>query len=180
MKQTVAIDFFVVPTIRFRMLWTLVVLSHDRRKILHTATTHRPSGAWTVQQLRNIFSYEDFPKYVLHDRDHNFVGLSKLGIEEVITSFRSPWQNAFVERVIGSIRRECTNHLVVFNEKHLEKILSKYRDYYNGSRTHLSLNKDSPDTREVISAGRIKVIPKVNGLHHEFSRTAPEKEARCA
>jgi len=171
-KEIVAIDFFIVPTIKFRMLWTLVVLSHDRRKIIHFAVTEHPSGAWTAQQLRNAFPYKQLPKYLLHDRDRNFWGLSRLGAEEIITAYRSPWQNGYVERVIGSIRRECTDHLIVFGARHLRRILKTYQTYYNKSRTHLSLNKDSPVPRRVQAQGNIVAIPKVGGLHHEFRRQA--------
>lgn len=172
LNETVAIDFFIVPTVRFKMLWALVVLSHDRREILHTAVTRRPSAPWTLQQLRETFSYRDFPKFLLHDRDRHFLGLHRSGMREVITSYRSPWQNAYVERVIGSIRRECTDHIIPFNEEHLAKILGEFTEYYNRSRTHLSLSKDSPNGREMQRLGEIVVTPRVGGLHNEFSRSA--------
>ena len=171
-KDTVAIDLFVVPSIRFKMLWALVVLSHDRRQILHTAVTANPSSPWTAQQLGNTFSFRDMPKYLIHDRDRIFRGLTKLGMEVIRTSFRSPWQNAFVERAIGSIRRECADHVIPLNEKHFEKILRSYTRYYNRSRTHLSLSKDSPLGRPVQSEGTIFSIPRVGGLHYEFTRVA--------
>lgn len=172
MEQTVAIDFFIVPTIRFRMLWALVVLSHDRREILYTAITHKPSQPWVRQQLRQAFPFQSFPRFLIHDRDHAFRGMSEMGFEEVLTGFRCPWQNAFVERVIGSIRRECTDHLIVFGERHLGRILRKYQTYYNKSRTHLSLNKDSPVSREVKNKGRVISRPHLGGLHWEFGRRA--------
>jgi transposase InsO family protein len=171
-KEIVAIDFFIVPTLKLKMLWNLVVLSHDRRKILHFAVTENPSRTWTAQQLRNIFPFRKMPRFIIHDRDRNLWGLSKLGSEEIITAYKSPWQNAYVERVIGSIRRECTDHLIVFSEKHMRRILSLYKSYYNKSRTHISLNKDSPETRKAKKRGRIIITPKVGGLHSEFSRRA--------
>jgi transposase InsO family protein len=170
MDQTVAIDFFVVPTIRFRVLWALVVLSHDRRKILYTAVTPRPSNPWTMQQLRNAFPYNSLPKILLHDRDHSFYGLSRLGVDEVVTGFRAPWQNAYVERVIGSIRRESMDHFVVLGERHLQKILKGYTKYYNECRTHLALNKDAPVSRSIQRTGKIFRIPKMGGLHHVYYR----------
>lgn len=171
-KDIVAIDFFIVPTIRFRMLWSFVVLSHDRREILHVATSYNPSSAWVSQQLRNAFPFKPYPRFLIHDRDRNFWGLKFPGERQIITAYRSPWQNGYVERVIGSIRRECTDHLVVLGEKHLLRILKEYRRYYNRSRTHLSLNKDSPIPRKIQNRGRIFAIPKVGGLHHEFRRAA--------
>jgi transposase InsO family protein len=174
-KEIVAIDFFIVPTIKLKMLWALVVLSHDRRKILHFAVTHRPSGAWTKQQLRNAFPYKKMPRFILHDRDRNFWGLSRLGAREIITGHRCPWQNGRVERVIGSIRRECTDHLIVFGERHLKRVLSSYRQYYNKYRTHLALNKDSPTHRRTKVRGAIRVVPQVGGLHHRYDRVVARK-----
>lgn len=172
MRETVAIDCFVVPSLKFKMLYALIVLSHDRREILHTAVTQRPSAPWTMQQLREAFAFRDYPKYLVHDRDYAFRGLHRLGVEEILTSFRSPWQNAFVERVIGTIRRECTDHIVPYDEEHLAEILRKYSSYYNQDRTHLSLNKDSPLGRRVETEGRVVAVPKVGGLHHVFHRVA--------
>jgi transposase InsO family protein len=130
-KEVVAIDFMIVPTIKLKMLWVLVILSHDRRRILRLSVTHNPSTRWTAQQLRECYPFQEFPKIILRDRDRNFKDLSKFGFKERITSHRSPWQNAYVERVIGSIRRECTDHLVVFSERHLTRILLQYQQYYN-------------------------------------------------
>jgi hypothetical protein len=172
MNETVAIDFFVVPSIKFKMLYALVVLSHDRREILHTAVTTRPSSPWTRQQLREAFTFRDYPKYLVHERDFSFRGLHRLVVNEIVTSFRSPWQNGFVERVIGTIRRECTDHIIPYDEKHLVGILKEYSAYYNENRTHLSLNKDSPLGRKIESEGRVFSVPKVGGLHHVFRRVA--------
>jgi len=169
-KDIVAIDFFIVPTIKLKMLFCLVVLSHDRRRIIHTAVTHSPSHSWTVQQLRNAFPFSTMPRFILHDRDRNFWGISRIGFEEVITGHRCPWQNGFVERVIGSFRRECTDHLIALSESHLAARLKEYRHYYNRSRTHLSLAKDCPVRRGVKRKGKIVAIPKVGGLHHRYER----------
>ncbi len=115
-------DFFLVPSLHMKVLFVLVILSHDRRKILHFAVTRNPSAAWTAQQLRNAHPFEEIPKIVLHDRDRNFWGLGRFGFEEVITAHRCPWQNAYVERVIGSVRRECTDHVIALNERHLSGV----------------------------------------------------------
>ncbi len=171
-KELVAIDFLIVPTLRFKLLWVLVVLSHDRREILHFAVTKRPSASWTAQQLRNLYPFQDFPKILLHDRDRNFWGLSKFGFREMITAHCCPWQNGYVERLNGTIRRECTDHLIALNERQLSRVLNSYKDYYNQSRTHLALNKDSPVTRPIEKYGEIKVRSRVGGLHHEFRREA--------
>ena len=171
-KEIVAIDFFIVPTIKLKMLWAFVVLSHDRRRIIYTAVTHKPSTNWTIQQLRNAFPFKTMPRFVLHDRDRNFWGIGRAGFEEIITGHRCPWQNGFIERVIGSIRRECTDHLIALSESHLNSLLKQYRHYYNRSRTHLSLNKDSPVRRGIKKKGRIIAIPKLGGLHHRYERTA--------
>lgn len=171
-KAVIAMDFFMVPTIWFQRVYVLVILSHDRRKILDFAVTLNPSPRWTAQQLRNAHSFEEMPKYVLHDRDRNFWGLKHFGFTEIITAHKCPWQNAYVERVIGTVRRECTDHIIVFNVRQLERVLREYKEYYNHSRTHLSLNKDSPVHRRLKSKGRIVKIPKVGGLHYEFKRVA--------
>jgi putative transposase len=171
-KDIVAIDFFIVPTIKLKMLWAFVVLSHDRRRIIYTAVTHRPSTNWTIQQLRNAFPFKTMPRFILHDRDRNFWGIGRAGFDEIITGHRCPWQNGLVERVIGSIRRECTDHLIAIDERHLHGILKQYRHYYNHSRTHLSLNKDSPVRRGVKRKGKIIAVPKLGGLHHRYERFA--------
>jgi len=149
--QIVAADFFVVPTATCRLLFVLVLLAHDRRRIRHVAVTAHPTAAWTAQQLREAFPWEEAPRYLLHDRDHAFGRLGTtakaMGIEEVLTAPRSPWQNAFVERFIGSVRRECLDHVIVLNEVGLLRLMTLYRAYYERSRTHLSLDKDAPIPR---------------------------------
>ncbi len=169
-KDVIAMDFFLVPTIWFHRLYVLVILSHDRRKILRFAVTSKPSTRWTAQQLRNAHPFKELPKFVLHDRDRNFWGLKYHGFKDVITAHKCPWQNAYVERVIGTVRRECTDHIIAFNERQLTRVLNSYKDYYNHSRTHLTLNKDSPVPRPVEREGKITKIPRVGGLHYEFRR----------
>jgi putative transposase len=144
---------------------------------VHVAVTDHPTAAWTAQQLRNAFPNETCPAYLLHDRDGAFAGIATVAvmqIQEVVTAPRSPWQNAYVERVIGSIRRECLDHVIVLNAAGLQGILTEYVRYYMRSRTHLGLDKDSPTSRSVMppADGRIVSIPEVNGLHHRYVRAA--------
>src|SRR5207244_4438266 len=145
--QIVAADFFVVPTATYRLLFVLILLAHDRRRIVHVAVTAHPTAAWTAQQLREAFPWDEAPRYLIHDRDHAFdrVGTTAkaMGIEEVLTAPRAPWQNAFVERFIGSARRECFDHVIVFNEAGLQRLMTLYCSYHERSRTHLSLAKDT-------------------------------------
>jgi transposase InsO family protein len=143
--QIVAADFFVVPTVTYRLLFVLVLLAHDRRRIRHIAVTAHPTAAWTAQQLREAFPWDEAPRYLLHDRDHAFDGLEAtakaMGIEEVLTAPRAPWQNAFVERFIGSARRECFDQVIVFNEAGLPRLMTRYCSYYERSRTHCRSTK---------------------------------------
>jgi putative transposase len=176
--QIVAADFFVVPTATYRLLFVPVLLAHERRRIRHVAVTAHPTAAWTAQQLREAFPWEEAPRYLIHDRDHAFERLETtakaMGIEEVLTAPRSPWQNAFVDRFIGSARRECLDHVIVFNEAGLRRLMTIYLAYYDRSRTHLSLDKDTPIHRPVTppSDGAVVSIPEVGGLHHRYERRA--------
>jgi len=179
LAQTGAIDFFTVPTATFRVLFVLVVLSHERRRVVHFGVTEHPTVEWTLQQMREAFPWEEAPRYVLRDRDaiygRDFADMTRdMGMEEVLTAPRSPWQNPYVERLIGSIRRECLDHVVVWNQRSLRRILQNYFAYYQRSRTHLALAKDAPESRAVEKPqhGRIAVIPQVGGLHHRYQRQA--------
>ncbi len=151
--QIAAADFFVVPTITCRLLFVLVILTHQRRRVAHVAVTAHPTAPWTAQQLREAFPEDTAPRYLVHDRDHAFAALaataSGMGIEELRTAPRSPWQNAYAERLVGSIRRECLDHVIVVNGTGLVRVLSRYLTYYHQSRTHLSLAKDSPHPRPI-------------------------------
>ena len=146
MKETVSLDFFTVPTATFKILFVFLVLSNDRRQILHFNVTQHPTAQWTARQLLEACGFDEIPKYLVRDRDAIFGERFR---EEAVTSPRSPWQNPYVERVIGSIRRECVDHVIVFGERHLKYILSDYVDYYNKTRTHLALDKDTPQHRDV-------------------------------
>ena len=157
-KQLVSIDFFTVPTIRFHVLYVFLVLAHDRRRILHFNVTAHPTAEWTGQQLREAFPFDQLPRYLLRDRNAIFGNhfreqVRDMGICEVLSAPRSPWQRAYVERVIGSIRRECLDHVIVFPENSLRRTLNSYFDYYHRSRTHLSLGKDSPEPRAIQPPG---------------------------
>lgn len=171
-SQIVAADFFVVPTVTYRLLFVLILLSHERRRLVHVAVTRHPTAAWTAQQLREAFPNDDGPRFLLHDRDTAFAAVvgtvGRLGARDISTAPRSPWQNGFAERVIGSIQRECLDHVIVFNESGLRRILRQYVDYYHRSRTHLGLEKDTPVSRPVSTTGRIVVIPQVGRLHHRL------------
>jgi hypothetical protein len=178
MNQLASMDFFTVPTATFRVLFVLIVLSHDRRRVMHFNVTDHPSEEWTAQQIGEAFPREA-PRYLIRDRDAIFGGafvfLTKgMGIEEVVTAPRSPWQNPYVERLIGSIRRECLDHVIVWNETSLRRILRSYFHYYAKSRTHLGLAKDAPEPRAVDRPenGRIVAFPQVGGLHHRYERRA--------
>ena len=177
--QLVSVDFFVVPTLTFRVLFVFVVLAHDRRQILHVNVTGYPTAAWTAQQIRNAFPWDTAPRFLLRDRDgtygHNFRAcLEAMEIDEVLTAPQSPWQNPYVDRLIGSMRRECVDHVIVLNERSLHRILRSYIDYYHLWRTHLSLGKDAPVSRRVEPAapGEVMAMPHVGGLHHSYHRHA--------
>jgi transposase InsO family protein len=175
--QLMAADFFVVPTATCRLLFVLVILAHDRRRIVHTAVTARPSAAWTAQQFREAFPWDQAPRYLIRDRDLAFQAVTTtvkaMDVDEVLTVPRSPWRNAYVERFIGSVRRECLDHVIVLNAAGLRTILKSYVAYYERSRTHLSLNKDTPIPRPVLSSdGAVVAIPEVGGLHHRYERRA--------
>jgi transposase InsO family protein len=176
-SQLVSVDFFTVPTISFHILYVFIVLSHNRRHILHFNVTAHPTAKWKSQQIVEAFPFDSAPRYLLRDNDRIYGcefrrQLEVMGIREVRTSFRSPWQNAFVERVIGSIRRECLDHVIVVNEESLRRVLHSYIGYYHASRLHLSLEKDSPTPRAAQSVGNIVAIPQVGGLHHRYERRA--------
>ena len=178
-QQLVSIDFFTLPTIRFQVLYVFLVLAHDRRRIVHCNVTAHPTAEWTGQQLREAFPFDQLPRYLLRDRDAIFAGdfreqVRDLGIQEVLSIPRSPWQRAYIEPVIGSIRRECLDHVIVFDESSLRRMLRSYLDYYHRSRTHLSLGKDSPEPRSIQppEAGRVVALAQVGGLHHRYERRA--------
>jgi putative transposase len=177
--QIAAIDFFTVRTVSFNVLYAFVVLLHDRRRVVHFNVTAHPTALWTAQQIIEAFPEETAPRFLLRDRDqiygeHFRCRVVGMGIEEVVTAAQSPWQNPYAERLIGSIRRECLDHLIVLNEMQLRRILREYFAYYNEVRPHQSLEKNSPLRREIElpTQGRVISIPQVGGLHHRYRRAA--------
>jgi putative transposase len=178
-RDLVSLDFFTVPTAGLRVLFVFVVLAHHRRRVIHFNVTEHPTAHWTAQQIVDAFPNDSAPSYLLRDRDQIYGEqfrrrVKGMGIEEVLTAPQSPWQNPFAERLIGSIRRECLKHVVVFGERHLRRILTAYFAYYHRARTHLALDKDAPDRRpiEPPALGPIIAFPEVGGLHHRYVRRA--------
>jgi putative transposase len=178
-RDSVAVDFFLVPTLTFRLLFVFVVLRHDRRELLHLNVTEHPTAVWTARQILEVFPNETAPRYLLRDRDAVYGEcftrcLANMGIREVIIAPTAPWQNPFVERVIGSIRRECLDHCLILNEAHLRRLLHDYIGYYNTARPHQSLDHNSPSHARCIrpELGCVVSIPQVGGLHHLYQRAA--------
>jgi putative transposase len=178
-NDLVSIDFVIVPTIRFKLLYVFIVLAHSRRRVLHFNVTANPTAQWTAQQIVEAFPWESAPKYLLRDRDAIYGGefrkrIHAMGIEQVLSAPRSPWQNPFVERLIGTLRRDCLDHVVALNERHLRHIVAQYLDYYHDWRTHLSLSMDAPNPRVVHppDRGRVVAFPDLGGLHHHYERLA--------
>jgi transposase InsO family protein len=174
-----AIDMFVVVTATFRLLYALIVLGLDRRRVIHFDVTQNPTQDWLSCQMTEACPWDTAPRYLLRDRDKSYGPAFRhrvraMGITEIITAPRSPWQNPYAERLIGSIRRECLDHVIILNERHLRRVLSSYFQYHHNARTHLSLNKDCPRPRRVQlpSAGNIIAFPEVGGLHHRYERRA--------
>ena len=179
LKTLVSVDFFTVPTIRFQVLYVFLVLAHERRRVVHFNVTAHPTAEWTAQQMREAFPFDQIPRYLLRDRDKIFGDefrrqVRDMKMEEVLSAPRSPWQRAYVERLIGSIRRECLDHVIVFHEAGLRRMLSAYFSYYHETRPHLSLDKDAPESRKVQppELGKVISIPHVGGLHHRYERRA--------
>jgi transposase InsO family protein len=170
-----SMDFVIVPTIGFKLLYCLVILDHARRKIVHYAVTHVPTAEWVARQIIEAFPWNAAPRYLIHDRDPVFSNLVPrrlwaMGIRDRPTAPRSSWQNGYVERVIGSIRRDCLDHMLIFGEDHLCRVMKAYVYYYNNVRTHLSLSKDTPLQRGVATRGTINALRHLGGLHHQYLR----------
>jgi len=179
LAQSASYDFFTVPTATFRVLFVFIVLSHARRRVLHVNVTAHPTAAWTAQQFREAFPWDHPPRFLLRDRDSIYGSAVRrtvqgMGLEEVLTAPRAPWQNPFAERLIGSLRRECLDLVIIWNERSLRRHLSRYLAYYDGFRTHLGLAKDAPTSRPMQPpcAGAIVEVPHLGGLHHHYERRA--------
>jgi putative transposase len=178
-RDLVSIDFFAVPTAHLRVLFVLVVLPHHRRRVLHFNVTGHPTAAWTAQQVVDPFPDDSVPAYLLHDHDGIYGPACRqrvkgMGICAVLTAPHSPWQHPFAERLIGSIPRECLDHVLGLGEPHLRRILTRYFADYHRARTHLALDTDPPHRRpiEPPELGRVIQIPEVGGRHHRDVRQA--------
>ena len=178
-SEMVAADFFTVPTATFKTLYVFVVLSLGRRQVFHFNVTESPTAEWTSLQITQAFPFDTAPRFLIRDRDGIYGKkvvdtLKAMDIHQIIISRKSPWQNGHCERVVGSIRRECLDHIIVFNTRHLRRILRWYLNYYRESRTHLGLEKDCPVPRAVQGpeTGEIKCEPVLGGLHHRYFREA--------
>jgi len=178
-KEIVAIDFFTMPTVTFRVLYCFIVIRHNTRRVVHFNATDSPTAMWTGQQIVNALPYDDAPNYLLRDNDSIYGKeftrrVESLGIEEVKAAYRSPWQNPYAERVIGSNRRECLGHMIIFGEDHLRRVLAEYFAYYNAHRAHQGLDGDTPigRGREPPDVGPVRAIPFLGGLHHRYTRRA--------
>jgi transposase InsO family protein len=170
-----AMDLFVVPTIGFDLLYAFVIVRLRRRELIWINVTPNPTAEWVARQITEAFPWNEAPRYMIRDRDRIYGPvvtrrLRAMGIRDKPIAPASPWQNGFAERLIGSIRRECLDHIIVLGEAHLRRILKSYDRYYNGTRTHLALDKDAPLLRTVKRAGRILCRPVLGGLHHEYVR----------
>jgi transposase InsO family protein len=178
MHDAAAIDMFVVISMSFRLLYAMIIIGLNRRKIVHFSTTDHPTQEWLSNEISQAFSKNPKPKYLIRDRDCCYgrkfsERLKQLGIREHVIAKQSPWQNMYVERAIWTIRRECLNHVIIMNERHLRRILTAFVDYYNRSRTHYSLDQDSPISRPTdppSKGNKIVAIPQIGGLHHRYER----------
>jgi transposase InsO family protein len=164
-----------VPTVGFRLLFVLVILRHERRRLISLSVTAHPTAEWIARQITDAFPWDEAPDCMIRDRDASYGHavtrrLAAMGIRDHPTAPQSPWQNGHAERLIGSIRRECLDHIVVFGEAHLRRILAAYTGYYNELRTHLSLEKDSPSHRPIQRFGQLAAQPILGGLHHQYCR----------
>jgi transposase InsO family protein len=167
-----SLDLFVVRTISVKLLYGLVILLHARRRLVAISVTYNPTAEWIAGQVTDAFPWDEAPSHLIRDRDGAFgpVYIRAMGIRDHPTAPRSPWQNGHVERLIGSIRRESLDHLVLFDEAHLRRVLKNYASYYNEVRTHLSLDKNAPDLRRPLKLGPIAAISILGGLHHQYVR----------
>jgi transposase InsO family protein len=177
--EIISVDFFTVPTITCQILYVFLMVDNASRRIVHFNVTAHPTMEWTAQQLIEAFPWDTAPTYILRDRDSIYGWIFRsqvkaMGIKDVVTAPRSPWQNPYIERLIGTVRRDCLDHVIVLGERHLGRVLREYVTYYNRSRTHLGLEKDCPVPRAVEppELGPISKSPVLGGLHHRYFREA--------
>ena len=181
-------DFFTVPTVTFRVLFVFIVQCHERRRVVHFHVTAHPTAEWSAQQIVEAFPADGTePRYLIRDRDSIYgeyfrQRVKNMGIKEVVIAWRSPWQNPYCERVGGTLRRECLDHVIVLNETHLRRILVSFLDYYHASRPHQSLHRNAPTPRHIEppSRGQVIAIPQVGGLHHRYcARCLASSRSSC-
>jgi transposase InsO family protein len=175
-SEVAAMDLFVVPTLAFRLLYGFMIVRLDRRELVWIGVTTSPTAEWIARQITEAFPWDSAPHYLVRDRDRVFGSIVRhrlraMGIRDKPIAPRSPWQNGFAERLIGSIRRECLDHIIVFGEAHLRRLLTFYASYYNEMRTHRALQKDAPINRRIERIGILKSRPILGGLHHQYVRT---------
>jgi putative transposase len=173
--EILAMDFFTVPTVTFKIQYVFFIIHHGTRKIIHANVTEHPSTQWVVQQFREGFDFEHSFKYLIHDRDSIFSGMKDIlpgfGIQSVRTSFKSPWQNGIAERFVLTAKTELIHNVIVFNQRHLQRLMKEYIDYYNNDRCHLAIGRDSPNGRKILKKpknGKVESIPKLGGLVHRY------------
>jgi len=176
MPEFAAMDLFVVPTLAFNLLYGFLIIRLDRRELVWIGVTNSPTAEWIARQLTEAFPWDSAPGYLIRDRDRVFASvvfqrMRAMGIRDKPIAPRSPWQNGYAERLIGSIRRECLDHIIVFGEAHLRRVLRGFASYYNGARTHRSLHKDAPVHRPIQRVGALKSRSILGGLHHQYLRT---------
>jgi len=175
LPEIAAMDLFVVPTLALNLLYGFMIVRLDRRELVHIAVTNSPTADWIARQITEAFPWESAPGYLIRDRDRLFGSIVRrrlraMGIRDKTIASWSPWQNGYAERLIGSIRRECLDHIIVFGPAHLQRILRRYASYYNGARTHRALDKDAPVHRPTQSIGTLQSHPVLGGLHHQYVR----------
>jgi transposase InsO family protein len=171
----VAIDLCIVPTVTFERLFAFLVVGHERRRLLWIEVTKHPTAEWLARQITEAFPWDTAPDYLIRDNDRAYGGVFEarvgaMGIRDRPIVPRSPWQNGIAERLIGTLRRECLDQMLIFGEGHLRRILLRYADYYNRTRTHLALQKDAPQQRSMQRVGTVTAIPVLGGLHHAYVR----------
>ncbi len=177
LHETLAVDFAVIPSATFGILYVFFVLSLDRRRVLHFNVTQHPTAEWTAQQVIEACPFDLPGRFLIRDNDKIYGRefrdrVNGLGLEQIRTAFRSPWQNGFSERWIDSLRRDCLDHVIPINERQLRRVIRSYVDYYHADRTHLGLEKDAPEERPVEprEMGKVVAFPRVGGLHHRYTR----------
>ena len=177
MDCTAAMDFFTIPTVQLRLLYCFFVIHHGRRRILHFAATYNPNSQWVIQQLREAFSFDDAPRFLIFDRDSIFSAavvnfIRSMGTKPSRTAYRSPWQNPFAERWILGAKRELFDHVIIFGGRHASRLAHEYLAYHHEDRCHLGLDKDAPNERPVTPrpspTAKVVAMPRVGGLHHRY------------